>query len=108
MNTHSASDGSAPVYSTFADDPDYTDILNVFVEGVPQRIQSLKKMYEGQQIAELECLAHQLKGAGGGYGFPGVSETATNLESACQSSDLEAISARLDELTAYLSRIAAS
>lgn len=108
MNTLPEGDATSPVYSLFADDPDYAEILEVFTGKISSRIQALRELFDGGRVEELERLAHQIKGAGGGYGFPGVSEAAHNLETSCQANDAEQVSARLEELTVYLSRIAVS
>jgi HPt (histidine-containing phosphotransfer) domain-containing protein len=96
-----------PVYSDFSDDPDYSELLNFFVEALPERFARLLELQENGETDSLRELAHQLKGAGGGYGFPGLSEAARELESACKEKNQDPISERLDQLTEYMSRIVA-
>ena len=107
MNGDLENETLTPVYSDFSDDPDYSELLNFFVEALPERFASLLELQERGEIESLRELAHQLKGAGGGYGFPGLTEAARELESACKESNEDLINERLDQLTAYMSRIVA-
>lgn len=75
-----SSDRSGPVISSFADDPDMAELVSLFVEEIPDRIQALTKAFDEGEAVTLKRLAHQLKGAGTGYGFPGISERASVLE----------------------------
>ena len=71
-----------PIRSTYEDDPDMLAIVREFVAELPDRARSLEVVLDAQDLGELQRLAHQLKGAGGGYGFPIVTERAAALESA--------------------------
>ena len=78
--------GSAPehqtaVYSIFADDPDMGELVEFFVEQVPERVKSFRQAFEADDVEELCRLAHQLKGASGSYGFCDLSPLAAKLES---------------------------
>jgi len=52
---------NAPLRSDFHDDPDMKDIVRAFLEEIPR-------------------VVHQMKGAGGGYGFQEISNAAAQLE----------------------------
>lgn len=108
MNVHLDNETLTPVYSDFSDDPDYSELLNFFVDALPERLARLLEFQESGEIESLRELAHQLKGAGGGYGFPGLTEAARELESACKEKNQDLISKRLDQLTEYMSRIVAN
>lgn len=75
-----SSDRSGPVISSFVDDPDMAELVTMFVGELPDRIGALAKAFEEGEAIALRRLAHQLKGAGTGYGFPGISERAGVLE----------------------------
>lgn len=70
----------SPLLSVYADDEDMLEIVELFVMGMPDKIQALEKAYQAQDHAELNKLAHQLKGAAGGYGFPTITDAASLLE----------------------------
>jgi signal transduction histidine kinase/DNA-binding response OmpR family regulator len=70
-----------------------------FVNRLPARVVSLASLVEAGEIEELRRLAHQLKGAGAGYGFPQITETAARVESLIKSSErLDAIRGGVTEL----------
>jgi HPt (histidine-containing phosphotransfer) domain-containing protein len=66
--------------SDFATDPDMREILEMFVQEMPTRVGELLGSWERQEFEKVGRLAHQLKGAGGGYGFGVISDAAAALE----------------------------
>lgn len=66
--------------STYADDPDMREIVEAFVGEMPDRLAALERAWSEQQLDEVRRLAHQLKGASGGYGFQSVGAAAADLE----------------------------
>ena len=71
-----------PIRSIYEDDPDMLEIVREFAAELPDRIADLEQKLEGGCLQELQTLAHQLKGAGGGYGFTPVTDAAAALEQA--------------------------
>jgi HPt (histidine-containing phosphotransfer) domain-containing protein len=70
------------IRSEFATDPDLAPIVRMFVEELPERVRQLHEGWQAQRFEEVRRLSHQLKGAGGGYGFPGLSRAAGDVEAA--------------------------
>lgn len=90
---------SDPVRSEFADDPDMADLVEMFVSEMPDRIGALESCLREQRLGDLQSLAHQLKGAGAGYGFEPVSLIAGRLEASLKTNaELDAINAEVNEL----------
>ncbi len=75
-----ASNPTEPIYSSFGTDPDLGDIVELFVEEMPGRIQTLIEQYNSGDLEGLRRTAHQLKGAAGSYGFDEISPAAGRLE----------------------------
>lgn len=73
---------SSPIFSSFARDADMIELVQEFVADLQSRIASMRDAYQANDLHELSRLAHQLKGAGGGYGFEIISTAAAGLESA--------------------------
>lgn len=71
-----------PIRSIYEDDPDMLEIVREFAAELPGRAESLENYLRDGDHEELQRLAHQLKGAGGGYGFTAVTEVAASLEQA--------------------------
>ena len=90
------------VRSQYADDPDFQELLHLFVAAIPEHRQGLEAAHRTQQFDSLRRIAHQLKGSGGGYGFPELSRRAAALEDSCKSSDADQIDRTLDALLAHL------
>lgn len=102
----SASNGNdASVRSEIADDLDFRELLLEFAETIPEKQESLRALHRDGAIDEIRIRAHQLKGSGGGYGFPGLSASAAELEQACKTHDADQIVRSLDALIEYLGRI---
>ena len=70
-----------PLLSEFSDDQDMAELVELFVEEMGERIASLERLWSENELEDLRVVAHQLKGASGGYGFPSITEAATELES---------------------------
>jgi len=76
------------ISSQFADDPQLAAILPGFVERLPGQLEALCKALEEERLEDAERVAHRLKGAGGGYGYPALSEAAKSLELALKAQDM--------------------
>jgi PAS domain S-box-containing protein len=66
--------------SEFADDPEMIEILAKFLTGLNDRIEEIDGFFIKSDWGGVTNVAHQLKGAAGGYGFPIISEVAAELE----------------------------
>lgn len=94
-----------PVRSEFGDDPDFAELLEMFADSIVEKRQALTVAAQANDTDQLRTLAHQLKGAGGGYGFPGLTTVAAELESVCKENDETQIESHTEQLLDYLSRI---
>jgi HPt (histidine-containing phosphotransfer) domain-containing protein len=92
-----------PIRSAYESDPDMLEIIREFAHELPDRIARLEALLAAHDYAELQTLAHQLKGAGGGYGFAQITDVAAKLESSLKSGDADpVIKDRTIELCATL------
>lgn len=73
-------EGAAPLYSSFADDPDMEELVAGFVERLPLQVHEIRSAVDEGDLGLVRRLAHQIKGAAGGYGFLPVSRDAEALE----------------------------
>lgn len=80
------SEGLTPLRSQFADDPDMADLVGIFVTELPSRVEGVVTAYRSGDVESLRRIAHQLKGAAGGYGFPTVGDAAAKVEKALKTS----------------------
>ena len=68
------------LFSSFGDDPDFVELVKMYVQELPQRLQSLHDAAGQKNWPELVRLAHQIKGAAGSYGFQPITPYAQQLE----------------------------
>jgi HPt (histidine-containing phosphotransfer) domain-containing protein len=68
--------------SPLREDPELADLVAEFVAELPQRVGAMERAAAGGAWEEVRRLAHQLKGAGGSYGFPAISAAAREVENA--------------------------
>ena len=77
------------IKSEFTDDPDLVEIINQFVTGLAEKLQSMQQALANGDFGTLQRLAHQLKGAGGSYGYPTLTDSAKVLEDTAKARDPE-------------------
>jgi HPt (histidine-containing phosphotransfer) domain-containing protein len=91
--------GSEPIQSDFEGDPQMRDLIDLFVSEMPSKASRLSDLFDGQQVDDLQRMAHQLKGAAGGYGFGSISEAAADLEQTLKAQDeLESARSQVEQL----------
>src|SRR5712671_2494588 len=91
---------SRPIVSEFATDPEMAELVQMFITELPGRVASLHAAWTGKKITELTRMAHQLKGASAGYGFPTIGQAASALESRLRQLDVATAQASVDKLAA--------
>lgn len=69
-----------PLYSLLADDEGFRELIELYVAEMPGRIERLKNCLDAANWGELQRVAHQIKGAGGSYGFPAISSAGGAVE----------------------------
>jgi len=77
---------NSPIRSSFASDPDMAELVDLFLDELPKRLETLNVAVDGRDIETLRRLAHQLKGAAGGYGFETIGTAAGSLEALIKAS----------------------
>lgn len=86
--------------SELADDPDMVELVESFVGGLAETVEKIEAALSAEQTDELARLVHQLKGAGGSYGFPAITQTARDAEAAIRSgAGSETVAAGIARLT---------
>jgi len=97
-----------PILSEYANDADMAELVESFVSELPKRIEAITSAVSQSRGTDLKRLAHQLRGAAPGYGFPTIGSAAAALEDlmrqAPASADLSTFKAQIDELVDLCSR----
>ncbi|MSP58934.1 MAG: response regulator [Myxococcales bacterium] len=76
LEQQSASSPDVPLTSEFADDEDMGEIIDRFVAQLSERSLALVEAYRARDHEQIHRLAHQLKGAAGGFGFSTITDAA--------------------------------
>lgn len=77
---------TAPIRSEMLkEDPSFTELVAQFVEGLQERLRNMENAIRTADFERLRVAAHQLKGSGGGYGYPILTERANDLEKCAKS-----------------------
>jgi len=87
------------VISLYADDPDVAGILEDFIARLSEQITDMQRAFSEGRYEELARLAHRLKGAGGSYGYPALTDAGKSLEDAAKAHNQPAIAAALETIT---------
>ena len=67
-------------YSTLGDDPDLGELVEMYVEEMPDRIAALVQAFDSGDMEMLRHIAHQMKGAAGSYGFDQLTPLANAVQ----------------------------
>lgn len=101
-----------PLRSEFAADPEMVELVQEFVQELPGRAETLNGYLQGAAYSDLRRIAHQLKGAAGGYGFSPISESAAKVENLLlpqfDEARLQELRVQVDELVGLCRRAVAS
>jgi HPt (histidine-containing phosphotransfer) domain-containing protein len=95
------------IHSAFRSDLDMAGIIAEFVGQLPQRLAGMRQAAANNQWEVLQRAAHQLKGAGGSYGYACLTDTARELESHAKQQDTEAAMLALSNLAHLCERVQA-
>ena len=94
------------VYSHLAADPDLGELVDLFVQEMPDRINALDAQAKSRDWNRLAETAHQIKGAAGCYGFDEITPSAARLEAVTREAQQEEqILSALDELLSLCRRV---
>lgn len=85
--------------------PKIADLIPGFLQNRRQDVITMGEALDRRDFATVESLGHGMRGAGGNYGFPGITDIGAALELAAASSDPSAARKSVAELADYLDRV---
>ncbi|MGD8940572.1 MAG: ATP-binding protein [Gammaproteobacteria bacterium] len=98
-----------PIVSSLLDDePDLVEMVRYFIKTLPQDISKLKQAALDGDWSTVQSVSHQLKGRGGGFGYPMVSEVASKIEFQLASQNYPSVKTLVSELNNICERICAA
>jgi HPt (histidine-containing phosphotransfer) domain-containing protein len=101
----STTEDEPPVFSTLLDDPNLAHLVEKFIAYLPEKTESLFNAAQQQDWDSIKDDAHQLKGLGGGYGYPEITQLAAKLEFQALNKNQLEVDSLIASLNAYCQRI---
>ncbi len=97
---------SGMLRSKFAEDGDMQEVLAQFIAELPLQVSKIESTLREQSLEELRRAIHQIKGAGGGYGFPSMTQYAATAEQRIKGQEpLEQITRDVSALITLIRRV---
>lgn len=87
------------------EDPAFTELVTEFVAGLGAHLQTMEAAIRSADFGALKASAHRLKGSGGGYGYPLLTERAAVLERHAVQQCMDDCITALRELRAVCDRV---
>jgi PAS domain S-box-containing protein len=86
-------------------DPKFADLIPGFLEHRRQNVIVMQDALDRGDFETVAMLGHGMRGAGGSYGFPAITDIGAALEQAATDIDREASRKWVAELSSYLDRV---
>ena len=86
-------------------DPDLADLIPGFLDNRRKDIAVMQEALKHDDFETVRLLGHSMKGAGGGYGFDGITDIGAALEEAAKDNNPGTVLRGLSDLAAYLDRV---
>ncbi|WP_455204201.1 ATP-binding protein [Kaarinaea lacus] len=96
-----ANNNSAPLENDQHYDDDFKELVDAFLQDLPNRIDRLNNAATEEQWQELREEIHRLKGVGGGFGFPAITELCEQIEQQLTLQGILEVKKLLDDLSSY-------
>lgn len=86
-------------------DPELEEIIPDFFAFRHRDLEALSELMEQGDFERIRVIGHNLKGAGGGFGFDAISEIGQRLEQAAELAATADVRRCMQELADYLDRV---
>lgn len=86
-------------------DIDLEDLIPRFLDNRQKDIKTLEDALEANNFSTLMSVGHNLKGVGGGYGFPDITKLGAAIEENAKINNAEGIKENIRKLSHYLSNV---
>lgn len=87
------------------DEPDLLDLINRFVSRLPSMRDAIRKAYDAEDWELLINLVHQMKGVGGNYGYPVITNLCFSIEELLKEQEFKNIKNKFDEFNVICEKI---
>ncbi len=80
------------------EDASFADVVVQFVDGLGKRVAKMEESVRAGDFETLHAVAHQLKGCGGGFGYPVLTDRAASIEQAAKTQSIDTCLKAVEEL----------
>lgn len=87
------------------DEPELIDLIDKFMKRLPVMLDAVNKAHAEGKEEELSGLIHQMKGVGGGYGYPMLTQLCAKIEFQITSKDAENVAILIEEFNLMADQI---
>jgi HPt (histidine-containing phosphotransfer) domain-containing protein len=103
--SHASSASTRPIISRFADDPDMLESIRFFTAELRDCVAIINEAFGSGDLKTVRQIAKQLRGAAAGFGFPELTQAASDLLD--NWSDAPALAQQIGRLTSLSNRVIA-
>ena len=96
---------SSGFFNDFAEDEEFQELLQEFIGMLPELVNEITTAAQREDWEALKAVSHRLKGSGGSYGFPQLTELARKINDDVKTAYFEHISKSVHELNAVTQSI---
>jgi len=101
-----------PLRSTLASDPDMHELIQLYIQDLPTRLEGIRSAMSTGNLNEVRRLSHQLRGASAGFGFAPIGLVAAEVEETIkaiheQADAMDRVRPLVEKLDALCRRVAA-
>jgi HPt (histidine-containing phosphotransfer) domain-containing protein len=79
-----------------------TDLLPQYFALCRRDLEHIRKALQDGNLDDIRIVGHNLKGSGGAYGFPELSDIGLAMETAAKAGDREALERQIEKFTDFL------
>jgi CheY-like chemotaxis protein len=90
-----------------AEDPDLIDLIDKFMRRLPEMQSAINQSYNDKNWEVFSGLIHQMKGVGGGYGYPMLTDLCANLEVQLKNQSMDNVAKLMNEFNELAEQILA-
>jgi HPt (histidine-containing phosphotransfer) domain-containing protein len=90
-----------------AEDPDLIDLIDKFMTRLPDMQSAINQSYNDKQWEEFSGLIHQMKGVGGGYGYPMLTDLCAEIEEQLRNQSMDNVAKLIVEFNELAEQILA-
>lgn len=91
--------------SSLADDPELVQVLDIFIDTLPEMLDSIRTAWRENNMETLKRHIHELKGAGDSAGFPIVMQHAVHVEHTVATGEADQLAQAVEELLGLCEQI---